>query len=236
MTEEKPPIIDREFARKFLIAADRPMDYGVYFLLHDWWEGADQHALDTYAASLRTLDGAHAFFEEAYLPEPLKLAELEDCAPGTLGAEYRRYIDENNLYEDFARNYRAFHAQMEEAGTFDRLNADMRFTLVRGTQVHDFLHVITGFDSSPIGELGMAAFHFAQLRFPYHAMRVAVTTAHVAFVKPEFIEPAMDALAQGWMMGRTTPQLHFTKWEEQLHRPVEEIRQEVGLGGLSMAA
>lgn len=229
MNEQKAPIIDRTFAEKFLIAADRPMDYGVYFLLHDWWAGATDHALEAYAANLRAMPGADAFFAEAWLPEPLKLEDLEQCAPGTLGDAYRRYIVDNDLYEDFARNYRAFHAQMLEAGTFDRLPEEMRFMLVRGTQIHDFLHVITDWGSSPIGELGMAGFHFAQMKFAYHAMRFAVTAAHVAFVAPEHIEATMDALMRGWMMGRETPNLHFTKWEEQLDRPLADIRAEVGL-------
>lgn len=29
-------VIDREFAKKFLRAADAPLDYGVYLLFHDW--------------------------------------------------------------------------------------------------------------------------------------------------------------------------------------------------------
>lgn len=229
MSEQKAPIIDRTFAEKFLRAADRPMDYGVYFLLHDWWAGAPQHALDQYAANLRAMTGADAFFAEAWLPEPLKLTDLEACAPGTLGAAYRDYIVDNDLYEDFARNYRAFHQQMLDAGTFDRLPEEMRFMLVRGTQIHDFLHVITGHDSSPIGELGMAGFHFAQMKFAYHAMRFAVTAAHVAFVAPEHIESTMDAMMRGWFMGRETPNLHFAKWEEQLDRPLSDIRAEYGL-------
>ncbi len=236
MTEQKEPIIDRTFAEKFLRAADRPMDYGVYFLLHDWWEGAPQSALDAYAANLRAMPGADEFFAEAWLPEPLRIADLEQCAPGTLGDAYRRYIVDNNLFEDFARNYRKFHQQMLDAGTFDRLPEEMRFMLVRGTQIHDFMHVITGHDSSPIGELGMAGFHFAQMKFAYHAMRFAVTAAHVAFVAPEHIESTMDAMMRGWLMGRETPNLHFAKWEEHLDRPLEDIRAEVGLTTWTQAA
>ena len=234
--QDKPPIIDRAFADKFLLAADRPMEHGVYFLLHDWWEGAPQSALDAYAANLRAMPGADEFFAEASLPEPLKIADLERCAPGTLGAAYKDYIVDNNLYEDFARNYRVFHQTMVDNGTFDRLPEEMRHMLVRGTQVHDFLHVITGWDSSPIGELGMAGFHFAQMKFAYHAMRFAITAAHVAFVAPEHIEMTMDAMMEGWLQGRKTPNLHFAKWEEQLDRPLEEIRAEYGLSSIAMAA
>lgn len=119
MSEQKAPIIDRTFAEKFLRAAHRPMDYGVYFLLHDWWAEAPQRALDQYAANLRDMEGADAFF--------------------------------------------------------------------------------------------------------------AVTAAHVAFVAPEHIEATMDAMMRGWFMGRETPNLHLVKWEEQLDRPLAEIRADHGL-------
>ena len=43
---EKPPIVDRDFVKKFMVSVDRPLDYGVYFLFHDWWEGATTEAID----------------------------------------------------------------------------------------------------------------------------------------------------------------------------------------------
>ncbi len=45
-------------------------------------------------------------------------------------------------------------------------------------------------------------------------------------MQPAAIVPAMDALAHGWIMGRTWKNLHFTKWEEQLDRPLADIRAE----------
>lgn len=81
--------------------------------------------------------------------------------------------------------------------------------ILRGFQIHDFLHVISGHRSYPLGELGTAAFHFAQLQFPYHAMHMAVTTGHMAFVNPAIINPAMDAICAGWIMGRGCPKLHI---------------------------
>ena len=34
--------VDRAFAEKFLTSVDSPLDYGVYFLFHDWWAEAPQ--------------------------------------------------------------------------------------------------------------------------------------------------------------------------------------------------
>ncbi|MCG8592110.1 MAG: Coq4 family protein [Proteobacteria bacterium] len=101
--------------------------------------------------------------------------------------------------------------------------------IVRGFQIHDFLHVLTGFDSSPAGEVGMAAFHFAQLRYPYHAMRMAVTTTHMAFLNPSVITLGMDAIAAGWSLGRATRNLHFEHWEDELDAPIAALRERMGL-------
>ncbi len=103
------------------------------------------------------------------------------------------------------------------------------YAIVRGFQIHDFQHVLTGFDSSLMGELAQAAFHFAQLRFPYHAMRMAVTTAHMAFLNPGIIVDAMDAIAAGWILGRAAQNLHFARWQDQLDTPLDELRDAWGI-------
>ncbi len=220
--------IDREFAEKFLRSIEAPFEYPVYLLFHDWWAEAPQAAIDEYATSLLAVDGAEDFLAERYLPDPVTLDDMAECAPGTLGAAYRAFIVENNLEADLARNYHDFHAQLSESGSLDRLPADLAYMIVRGFQIHDFLHVVTGHRSNIPGELGMAAFHFAQLQFPYHAMRLAVTTAHIAYVSPKDITTAMDALAAGWTMGRTWQNLHFVRWEDELDTPLSDLRARFG--------
>lgn len=90
--------------------------------------------------------------------------------------------------------------------------------------LHDFLHTITGHAPDIPGELGMAGFHYAQINSLYHSMRTAVTTAHIAMVQPQAITAAVDALANGLAMGRAWKNLHFTKWEHELDRPIADIR------------
>lgn len=230
------PIVNRAFAEKFMTAVDRPFDYGVYLLFHDWWEEAPQEAIDAYYAELLSLPGAAEFVERRYLSEPIAVSDLDDCAPGTLGDGYRRFITENGLEENLARNYKSFNEQLRSSGSLDRLPEDMSYMIVRGFQIHDFLHVLTGFSSKPLGELAQAAFHFAQLRFPYHAMRVAVTTGHLAFVSPGAATGVMDALVDGWVLGRSSENTHFTRWEDELDTPLEELRNRMGIVARPVAA
>ncbi len=232
------PIVDREFAEKFLTAVDRPFDYGVYLLFHDWWAEAPDEAIEAYHQDLLSVDGAQDFLAERYLADPLSVADLEGCEPGTLGHAYRGFIVDNGLEENLGRNYKTFNEELHASGTLDRLPEDISYTIVRGFQIHDFLHTLTGFTPKPTGELAQAAFHFAQLRFPYHAMRVAVTTGYMAFVNPTVILPAMDALVEGWILGRAADNTHFERWEDQLNEPLAEVRSRVGIApdGLVPAA
>ena len=228
--------VDRAFAEKFLTSVDSPLDYGVYFLFHDWWAEAPQHAIDAYLDELMAVPRAREFVDARYLAKPLSLERLAGCAPGSLGHGYHAFIVDNDLEANLARNYRKFNEELQASGKLSRLPDDLSYTIVRGFQIHDFLHVLTGFDSSLMGELSQAAFHFAQLRFPYHAMRVAVTTAHMAFLNPAIITDAMDAMVAGWMLGRTSKNLHFERWEDELDTPIADIRERMNLEVTAHAA
>ena len=225
------PVIDREIAELFMLNADDPIKTHVMGLVHDWWASAPESAIDQYADNLRALPGADAFLDERYLPPVITLADLDECAEGTLGHAYRHWIVDNGLEPNLARNQHEYFHKLLDAGRLDRMPDDVKYAFLRGFMLHDYLHTITGFGPDVPGELGMAGFHHAQLRTTYHAMRIAVTTAHVAFVNPRFIATTMDAISNGWIMGQSWKNLHFTKWEEELDRPLADIRAEYGPGG-----
>lgn len=234
MTEK--PTVDREFAEKFLKAVDSPMDYHVYFLFHDWWEKAPQSAIDEYMNEIASLPGARECIDEGFISEPLSLERLAQCAPGTLGHGYRQFIVDNNLEENLGRNYRKFNEELHAEGKLDRLPSDMSFMMVRGFQIHDFLHVLTGYDSSPLGELSLAAFYLAQLRFPYHAMRLAVTLGHTAYIRPSLTTQVMDAIVDGWAYGRAAKNLNFERWEDEIDTPLIDLQSRMNLDTYRRAA
>lgn len=233
---EKPPIVDRDFVRKFMVSVDRPLDYGVYFLFHDWWEGATSEAINAYMEELHDIPGATAFLREAYIAEPLTLEGLRGYGPGTLGAAYRDFVEENNLLENFGRDYRAFQKQLKSTGKLDRMPDDMAYMMVRGTQLHDFMHVLTGYGATIPGELALASYYLSQIRFPYHAIRLAVTMAHTALVAPKEVVPSMDAFVDGWYYGRNSTNINFEKWEERLDEPLSALQAEMNLRQIAKAA
>lgn len=233
---EKPPIVDREFVKKFMVSVDRPLDYGVYFLFHDWWEGATTEAIDAYMEELHNIPGATEFLKEGYIAEPLTVEGLRDYAPGTLGAAYRDFVEENNLIENFGRDYRAFQKQLMGSGKLDRMPEDMAYMMVRGTQIHDFMHVLTGYGATIPGELALASYYLSQIRFPYHAIRLAVTMAHTALVAPKGVVPSMDAFVDGWYYGRNSNNINFEKWEERMSEPLANLQVEMNLRQIAKAA
>jgi ubiquinone biosynthesis protein Coq4 len=230
------PIVDRVFAEKFLTSVDRPLDYGVYFLFHDWWAEAPAAAIDAYMEELHAIPGATAFLKERYIAEPLTVEGLKPYAPGTLGHAYREFVVNNNLIENFGRDYRAFQARLNESGQLKRMPDDMSYMMVRGTQLHDFMHVLTGYGATIPGELALASYYLAQIRFPYHAIRLAVTMAHTALVSPKGVTPTMDAFVDGWQYGRSTRNLNFAHWEERLGEPLAALQAEMNLRQIAVAA
>jgi len=230
------PRVDDGFVEKFMRSVNTPLEYGVYFLFHDYWEKAPQSAIDAYVAELHKIPGIQEALEERYIAEPLSLERLKQCAPGTLGAGYLKFIVDNNLEENLGKNYRKFNEELRAAGTLDRLPDDLSYMMVRGFQTHDFHHVLTGYEATIYGELALASYYLAQLRQPYHAFRVAVTTAHTAFLAPAFIPEAMDAFTDGWSYGRASKNIYFERWEDEIDTPLEVLRERFNLNRHAQAA
>ncbi|MGD1935492.1 MAG: Coq4 family protein [Candidatus Phaeomarinobacter sp.] len=230
------PRVDDGFVEKFMKSVNTPLEYGVYFLFHDYWGKAPQSAIDAYVAELHKIPGIEQALEERYIAEPLSLERLKQCAPGTLGAGYLKFIVDNNLEANLGKNYRQFNDELRAAGTLDRLPDDLSYMMVRGFQTHDFHHVLTGYEASIYGELALAAYYLAQLRQPYHAFRVAVTTAHTAFLAPAFITEGMDAFTDGWSFGRMSKNIYFERWEDEIDTPLEVLRDRFNLNRHAQAA
>lgn len=50
------------------------------------------------------------------------------------------------------------------SGALDGMPDEMQLAVLRGFQVHDILHVLTGYDSSGQGEIALQAFSLVQLQ------------------------------------------------------------------------
>ena len=223
------PRVDRSFAEKFLTSIDDFYAYGVDKLFNDWWEAAPADAITKYVAAITEHPEQGPLAREGWLAPDFRLASLDHCAPGTLGYAYRAFIVDNDLVEELAAGYRAYHDGLLIDGRLARMPAELEYKVLRGFQTHDLHHVLTGYPATPYGELAIQAFGLAQLDFPYSALWIAVVTGHMTLIDPYLIKPAMDAIADGWALGRAARSIQFVKFEEMLDLPLDEVREGYGL-------
>jgi ubiquinone biosynthesis protein COQ4 len=222
-------VINDEFGKLLLTTFNDTSANPVHMLFNQWWQHAPEEVKAAYVAAFERDADLGRLASGAEYAEPLTLQELADLPAGSLGRTYHDWIVDNNLTAAIATNYKQFHEMLAEAGMLDGMPQAMQFAVLRGFQTHDFLHVVTGYDSSGRGEIALQAFCLAQLQFPYFGMWMSVVTTRMTFVDPSMIEPIMDAVTDGWQLGRRTPNIQVIRWEEMLERPLPEVRAELGV-------
>ncbi|MCB1842109.1 MAG: hypothetical protein KDI09_04025 [Halioglobus sp.] len=231
--------IDREFAEKMLQTFDNPQEHGVHLLFNEWWRYAPQEVTQSYLKQFCALEHAQGFLNKRFYADPLDLDALGRFRDGTLGHSYYHFILDNHLEEKIAMNYRQLHEHMDNSGQLDSMPEEFKYTILRGFQIHDFLHVLTGYDSSPFGEVALQAFTLAQKRFPYMSMWMSTLTTRMTYLEPETIGPVMDAITDGWQFGRKVGNIVFLEYETMLDRPLVDLRREYGIdptGSVPLAA
>jgi ubiquinone biosynthesis protein COQ4 len=152
-----------------------------------------------------------------YAP-PLDMDALRALPEGTLGREYARLLDRGGYEpltvsadiepELLARNAFAYRLQI----------------------THDMFHVLTGFDTSYAGEIGVLAFTTAQgyTRVQrYLALPMAMLLYPI--LAPRQIQAIYCCVRQGWRMGKRASFLIAKPLEDGLSRPVAELRAELGI-------
>ncbi len=219
-------MLDRDFAQEFLQTIDDPQKHGVHLLFNSYWRYMPDAARETYAANMRETPQLAAFCEAKWWPEPYAFEDLALLAPGTLGRGYHRHIVDNGLTQTIASGYRDFHKMLEASGVLANMPDDVSYGVLRGFQTHDYLHMVTGFDTTGLGEIALQAFCLAQMSSLYFATWMSVVTARMAFLEPRSIAPLMDAITEGWTLGRAVPNLMVERWETMLDRPIDDIRRE----------
>jgi ubiquinone biosynthesis protein COQ4 len=223
------PAISPDFARLFIANVNAPQDYPVHKLFNAWWAHAPEKTIAAYVDRLSASPEGRAFLADAHIAEPVDLKALELYPDGTFGRGYYEFVVGNQLMEKLAIDYRAFHAGLKAAGALDRMPEPMQFAIIRGFQVHDMLHVLTGYPATPAGELALQAFCLAQLNFPYFAMWMANVATRMTFVEPRIISDSMDAISDGWRFGRETRNIQFPRWEERFGERLVDLRAEFGI-------
>lgn len=218
--------IDPEFAAKWLRTIQDLDDYPVHLLFNMFWSGAPESVKSGYAAIYHTIPENKAFWASRHYADPVELSALAAMPEGSLGREYWRFLTVNKLEKNLATNYRVFHEALEQNGMLNGMPPEIKYATLRGFQLHDLMHVITGYDATPLGEIALQAFCLAQQKSLYFSTWIATVTARMAFIDPNSQAPLMDAISDGWTRGRKARNIMMREWEREFSRPVVDIRNE----------
>jgi ubiquinone biosynthesis protein Coq4 len=141
-------------------------------------------------------------------PVSIDLQELVQLPADTLGGAYARHMLANGFTPD------AFVDEQDDP--FDH----------RLAVAHDVQHILTGFDSSPIGEYGLAAFMLVQ----YGDLLNVFVLSWVPWTmlgNPHWISKLSAALYRGFINGWRSRPLVAYAFEDNWHRPLRDVRREL---------
>jgi ubiquinone biosynthesis protein COQ4 len=154
-------------------------------------------------------------FEEKYLITDFDIPRLAELPVGTLGREYAQFMRANNLSPNFYPNL--------------ELTDDVEYFKLHLYQTHDIWHVITGFDTTPAGELGLQAFYYAQLNGPLPIVLLAAGLLNGLLYNFADMPNRMAAITEGWTMGRNAQALLGLKWDQFWQTPIAQLRKDLGI-------
>jgi len=149
--------------------------------------------------------------DECYLAPHPDLQFLSSLPKDSLGYAFATHMLSNNLKPDF-------YTPVDVTSRY-------RWSELRSRQLHDLFHVLTGFDISLPGELGLQAFMLGQLTSPLSAGIIGGGLLNAAFFKPWELTAIMEAVSRGYEMGRNAELLIGFRYEEMWDRSLFQIRE-----------
>ncbi|MCC5950962.1 MAG: hypothetical protein JJU45_02585 [Acidimicrobiia bacterium] len=210
--ELAPPLRDELFLSLRRWTVD-----GSVALTHEFLRTGDPHARASYIEIQEREPVAQRLLDERYLAPIPDMDTLRSLEEGTLGRAFATHIDDNGL--DVAKlRESAFieaHARDGEA---------QGYLAERGFQLHDLFHVLTGYDTGPLGEVGVVSFTAAQTMSPYPTFIMTTRPLQMALYEPELLPFVMDTVVEGWTRGRLADKLVGVRWEDHWDESLSELR------------
>jgi ubiquinone biosynthesis protein COQ4 len=185
------------------------------FLLIDALRG--RTTLRQFARFRQTETGRTVLAERRRLLDRLSdRASLGALPAGTLGRCYYEFMAGENLSAEGL--VEASQVSMRALPVGD----DMTLFRERSREMHDLLHVVTGYGRDPLGEACLVAFSYAQTGLKGFALIALYAGRKIARARPD--QPVRRAVFEGYRHGRRAEWLWGADWEALLTEPVEAIR------------
>jgi ubiquinone biosynthesis protein Coq4 len=167
------------------------------------------------AEYLKKDPGCAQLIQERYIPPAYDLDELLTYPQESLGYAFAKLMRDKGFNPNL-------HADMTD-------DTDARYVELRLSQTHDIWHVVTGFGSSPIDEIGLQSFHLPQFPYPLATMLLANSLISSTLLTPEELPQLLNAISKGFHMGKQARPLFAQKWEEGWHKPLSQWREELNI-------
>ena len=143
------------------------------------------------------------------------LDELLKLPNDSIGYIYAKHMRDNGLDINF---YPPVPGESVEA-----------YVQLRSRQTHDIWHILTGFDTSVPGEVGLQAFLQAQMHARSPSLIISMFTLHCCFFNPALLFETTNAISKGWAMGIAARPLFGEKFEECWEKNLQDYRRELNL-------
>lgn len=190
------------------------------FDIEDGLRGTEAYRLSL--AHLQHQPGVGAIIASRFSSPPPDIDHLLRLPAGSLGHAFAHHIRDHGFDPDYFRKL--------------QVRSDLDYVLLRMRQTHDLWHVVTGFDTSRIGELALKAFELAQTRRPMAAVIVAGGVLRYLLKDAAALEAVLRSISIGYRLGMASAPLLAQRWEEGWQRPLAAWRAELGVDAAAKAA
>ncbi|WP_071187844.1 Coq4 family protein [Trichormus sp. NMC-1] len=158
----------------------------------------------------------NALFTERWLPAPINLDELSQLPEGTLGNVYATEMKARGFDPNFYKKVPVVD--------------DISYLKMLWRTTHDIYHVVAGFETDVLGELGLQAFVLAQTPIPISIMLVSFGMVLISLYQPAKLQPLMSEISRGYYLGsHTRGKFIAQKWDQFWDIPVMTIRAQLGM-------
>jgi ubiquinone biosynthesis protein COQ4 len=143
--------------------------------------------------------------------------QLEPCKRGTLGSVLLTAM-ESGYDPDFYRRLSP-----------DGAMTDSEWASHRGRQIHDVLHIVTGYPPTILGEIGVFAF-LSGNTLDYSCLFIAATAmlGHL-LLRPDNLGTELSVFANAWIHGRRARPILGVRFEDRFTENLFELRTSLGI-------
>ncbi|BCL38660.1 Coq4 family protein [Nostoc sp. MS1] len=175
---------------------------------------SDEYSLQKVIEYLSSTPQGKQAFQQRPRLGVVDLQKLHQLPPNTLGYAYADQMLQNNLQP----------LQLKPAEN------DHQFFRAHIRETHDLWHVVTGCDTSILGEIQLEAFYVSQLYASrFWLALVAKNLLKAVIYDVELSTPYMDAIAKGWVMAKQAKPLFGIDWNLLWEKPLADLRTSLNI-------